>query len=82
MILYEIDGLKLAVNISESESNTKHECGFKALNLLMLSLKSLSKRYQFASALAYTSSLGPEGRWPRIGAHGCLVVPPPTLHSD
>lgn len=34
MILYEIDGLKLAVNVLRAKA-TQNNCGFKALTILM-----------------------------------------------
>lgn len=45
MSLYEIDGLKLVVNVLWEQKQHKHDCGFKALNILMLSLKFISKGY-------------------------------------
>lgn len=41
MILYEIDGLKLAVNVlREWKQNTEHGSGFKALSVVRWSLTS------------------------------------------
>ena len=62
MILYEIDGLKLAVNVLWEWKQHKTHCGFKALNILMLSLKFISEWHLCAPDLAPTSCPGSEGR--------------------
>lgn len=56
---------------SESESNTKH-CGFKALNILMLSLKLISKWR--GVLVAWLHELQPQGQVAMRGVHRCVSL--------
>lgn len=56
---------------SESENNTKHNCGFKALNILMLSLMSIP--VLCAPGMA-AQAPRPQGQVAMRGSHGHLLA--------